>query len=51
MNCAMSNVLRVFNTMSGAVLLLVAVLDPWMLGATTRETIVSVRQSGRAGLV
>ncbi len=35
----MSKVLRVLDTMSGAVLLLMAVLAPWMLGATTRETI------------
>ncbi len=35
----MSKVLRVFDSMSGAVLLLMAVLAPWILGATTRETI------------
>ena len=35
----MSKVLRVIETMSGAVLVLMAVLAPWMLGATTRETI------------
>jgi O-antigen ligase len=35
----MYKVLRVFDTISGAVLLLMAVLAPWMLGATTRETI------------
>ncbi len=35
----MSKVLRVLNMMSGAVLLLMAVLAPWMLGCTTRETI------------
>jgi O-antigen ligase len=35
----MSKVLRVLDSMSGAVLLLMAVLAPWMLGATTRETI------------
>ena len=35
----MSKVLRVLDTMSGSVLLLNAVLAPWMLGATTRETI------------
>ena len=35
----MSKVLRVLDVMSGAVLLLMAVLAPWMLGATTRETI------------
>ena len=38
-NCAMSKVLRVLDTMSGGVLLLMAVLTPWMLGATTLETI------------
>ena len=35
----MSKVLRVLDTMSGVVLLLMAVLAPWMVGATTRETI------------
>ena len=35
----MVKVLRVLNTMWGAVLLLMAVLAPWMLGSTTRETI------------
>ena len=35
----MSKVLRVLDVMSGGVLLLMAVLAPWMLGATTRETI------------
>ena len=35
----MSKVLRVLHTISGIVLLLMAVLAPWMLGATTRETI------------
>jgi O-antigen ligase len=35
----MSRVLRVLDSVSGAVLLLMAVLAPWMLGATTRETI------------
>ncbi len=35
----MSKVLRVLDTMLGAILLLMAVLSPWMLGATTRETI------------
>lgn len=35
----MSKVLRVFDSMAGAVVLLTAVLAPWMLGATTRETI------------
>ena len=35
----MSKVLRVLNTMLGVVLLLMAVLAPWMLGSTTRETI------------
>ena len=35
----MSKVLRVLDTMSGGVLLLMAVLTPWMLGATTLETI------------
>ena len=35
----MSKVLRVLDTMSGVVLLLMAVLAPWMLGATTLETI------------
>ena len=35
----MSKVLRVLDVMSGAVLLLIALLAPWMLGATTRETI------------
>jgi O-antigen ligase len=37
--CSMSRVLRVLDSVSGAVLLLMAVLAPWMLGATTRETI------------
>jgi O-antigen ligase len=36
---AMSKVLRVFDTISGGVLLILAVLAPWVLGATTRETI------------
>jgi O-antigen ligase len=35
----MSKVLRVLDSMSGVVLMLLAVLAPWMLGATTRETI------------
>ena len=35
----MSKVLRVLDSMSGVVLMLMAVLAPWMLGATTRETI------------
>jgi hypothetical protein len=35
----MSKVLRVFDAMSGVVLLLMVVLAPWILGATTRETI------------
>jgi O-antigen ligase len=35
----MSKVLHVLDVMSGAVLLLMAVLAPWILGATTRETI------------
>ncbi len=35
----MSKVLRVLDAVSGAVLLLMALLAPWMLGATTRETI------------
>jgi O-antigen ligase len=35
----MSKVLRVFDVISGAVLLLIAVLAPWILGATTLETI------------
>jgi O-antigen ligase len=35
----MSKVLRVFDNISGFVLLLMAVLAPWILGATTRETI------------
>jgi O-antigen ligase len=35
----MSRVLRLLDSVSGAVLLLMAVLAPWMLGATTRETI------------
>ncbi len=35
----MSRVLRVLDAVSGAVLLLIAVLPPWMLGATTRDTI------------
>jgi O-antigen ligase len=35
----MFNVLRFLDLMSGAVLLLIAVLAPWMLGATTQETI------------
>ena len=35
----MSKVLRVLDTISGVVLLLMAMLAPWMLGATTRETI------------
>jgi hypothetical protein len=35
----MSKVLRVLDTILGGVLLLMAVLAPWMLGATTRETI------------
>ena len=45
-NCAMSKVLRVLNTMSGAALLLMAVLAPWMLGATTRETISALNGLG-----
>ena len=35
----MSKLLRVLDVISGAILLLMAVLAPWMLGATTRETI------------
>ena len=35
----MSKVLRFLDVMSGGVLLLTAVLSPWILGATTRETI------------
>jgi O-antigen ligase len=35
----MSGVLRVLDSVSGAVLLLMAVLAPWTLGATTREAI------------
>jgi O-antigen ligase len=35
----MSKVLRILDTVSGVVLLLVAILAPWMLGATTQETI------------
>jgi O-antigen ligase len=35
----MSKVLRVLDMMLGAALLLMAVLAPWMLGATSRETI------------
>ena len=35
----MSKVLRVLDVMSGAILLLIVVVGPWMLGATTRETI------------
>jgi O-antigen ligase len=35
----MSKVLRILDTMLGVVVLLMAVLAPWMLGATTRETI------------
>jgi len=35
----MSRVLRVLDSVSGAVLLLMAVMAPWMLGATTRDTI------------
>ena len=35
----MFRVLRVLDSVSGAVLLLMAVLAPWMLGATTSETI------------
>jgi hypothetical protein len=35
----MSKVLRVLDSVLGAVLLLMVVLAPWMLGATTRETI------------
>jgi O-antigen ligase len=42
----MSKVLRVFDVMSGAVLLLMAVLAPWMLGATTRETISALNGLG-----
>jgi hypothetical protein len=42
----MSKVLRVLDTISGAVLLLMAVLAPWMLGATTRETIWALNAFG-----
>ena len=42
----MSKVLRVFEAISGAVLLLMAVLVPWMLGATTRETIWALNSLG-----
>ena len=42
----MSKVLRVLDVMSGAVLLLMAVLAPWMLGATTRETIWALKCLG-----
>ena len=35
----MSKVLRVLDAISGVVLVLMAVLAPWMLGATTQETI------------
>ena len=42
----MSKVLRVLDTMSGVVLLLMAVLAPWMLGATTRETIWALNSLG-----
>jgi len=35
----MSKVLRFLDTISGVVLLLMVVLAPWMLGATTQETI------------
>ena len=42
----MSRVLRVLDSVSGALLLLMAVLAPWMLGATTRETISAVNCLG-----
>ncbi len=35
----MSKVFRVLDAVLGAVLLLMALLSPWILGATTRETI------------
>jgi O-antigen ligase len=36
---SMFRTLRIIDSVSGAVLLLMAVLAPWILGATTRETI------------
>jgi O-antigen ligase len=42
----MFKVLRVLDVMAGAVLLLMAVLVPWMLGATTRDTIWAVNGLG-----
>ena len=42
----MSKVLRVLDTISGAVLLFMAVLAPWVLGATTRETIWALNALG-----
>jgi O-antigen ligase len=42
----MFKVLRVFDVMSGAALLLMAVLAPWMLGVTTQETISALNGLG-----
>ena len=42
----MSKVLRVLDVMSGVVLLLMVVLAPWILGATTRETILLLNGLG-----
>ena len=42
----MSKILRVFDVMLGTVLLLMAMLAPWMLGATTRETILALNVLG-----
>jgi O-antigen ligase len=42
----MSKVLRVLDTISSVVLLLMALLAPWVLGATTRETILALNSLG-----
>lgn len=42
----MSKVLWVLDTISVVVLLLMAALAPWMLGATTRETIWALNGMG-----
>lgn len=42
----MSKVMRVFDAMSGAVLLLMAVLAPWMLGSTNRPSTLALNGLG-----
>ncbi len=42
----MSNLFHIFDAMLGAVLLLIAVLAPWMLGSTTTETIWALNSLG-----